>query len=60
MSHYIDCWQDAVLSQPTWLKPQLEKACRVIIARAAAASKYREKSVKSQKKKKKTHISGGP
>jgi hypothetical protein len=52
VSHYIDCWQDAVLSQPTWLKPQLEKACRVIIARAAAASKYREKSVKSQKKKK--------
>jgi hypothetical protein len=40
---YIDCWQDAVLSQPTWLKPHLEKACRVMVAREAVASRYREK-----------------
>jgi hypothetical protein len=40
---YIDCWQDAILSQLTWLKPHLEKACRVMVARVAAASKYWEK-----------------
>jgi hypothetical protein len=34
---YIDFWQDAVLSQPTWLKPHLKEACRVMIAREAAA-----------------------
>jgi hypothetical protein len=27
MVPYINCWQDAVLSQPRWLKPLLEKAC---------------------------------
>jgi hypothetical protein len=48
MVPYIDCWQDAVLSQPTWLKPYLEKACRVTVARAAAASKHRKK-FKSQR-----------
>jgi hypothetical protein len=31
-----------------WLKLHLEKACKVMIARVAAASKYRE-NVKSQK-----------
>jgi hypothetical protein len=36
---YIDCWQDAVLSQPIWLKSHLEEACRVTVARVAAASK---------------------
>jgi hypothetical protein len=36
---YFDCWQDAVLSHPTWLKPHLEEACRVMVARVAAASK---------------------
>jgi hypothetical protein len=40
---YIDCWQDAVLSRPTWLKSHLEEACRVMVARVAAASKCREK-----------------
>jgi hypothetical protein len=39
MTPYIDSWQDAVLRQPTWLKPHLEKACPV-------ASKYREKCKK--------------
>jgi hypothetical protein len=28
---YIDCWQCAVLIQPTWLKPHLEEACSVMI-----------------------------
>jgi hypothetical protein len=54
MIHYIDCWQDAVVSQPMWIKPHLEKPGKVMVARAAAASKYRQKNVKSQK----THISG--
>jgi hypothetical protein len=49
MVPYIDCWQDAVLSQPTWLKPHLEKACRVMVARVAAASKCREKCKKPEK-----------
>jgi hypothetical protein len=56
MFPYIDCWQDAVLSQPTWLKPHLEKACRVMIAKVAAVPKYRVKC----KKPKKLHINGGP
>jgi hypothetical protein len=46
---YIDCWQDAVLSWPMWLKPHLEKACRVMVARVVAASKYREKCKKHEK-----------
>jgi hypothetical protein len=46
---YIDCWQDAVVSQPTCLKPHLEEACRVMVARLAAASKYREKCKKPEK-----------
>jgi hypothetical protein len=46
---YIDCWQDAVLSWPTWLKPHLEEACRVMVARVAAASKCREKCKKPEK-----------
>jgi hypothetical protein len=49
MVPYIDCWQDAVLSWPTWLKPYLEEACRAMIARVAAASKYREKCKKPEK-----------
>jgi hypothetical protein len=53
---YIDCWQDAVLSQLRWVKPHLEKACRVMVARAAAAFKYREKC----KKPEKTRVSGRP
>jgi hypothetical protein len=32
-----------------WLKPHLEKACRVMVARAAAASKYRGKCKKPEK-----------
>jgi hypothetical protein len=41
---YIDCWQDAVFSQPTWLRPCLEKACRIMVARVDATSKCREKN----------------
>jgi hypothetical protein len=41
---YIDCWQNAVLSQPTWLRPGLEEACRIMVANVAATSKYREKT----------------
>jgi hypothetical protein len=26
---HIDYWQNAVLSWPTWLKPNQEEACRV-------------------------------
>jgi hypothetical protein len=32
-----------------WLKPHLEKACRVMVARAAAPSKYRGKCKKPEK-----------
>jgi hypothetical protein len=46
---YIDCWQDAVLSQSTWLKPHLEEACKVMVARVAAASKCRGKYKKPEK-----------
>jgi hypothetical protein len=46
---YVGCWQDAVLSWPTWLKPHLEEAYRVMVARVAAASKCREKCKKSEK-----------
>jgi hypothetical protein len=46
---YIDCWQDAVLSRSTWLKPCLEKACRLMVARVEAAPKYREKCKKPEK-----------
>jgi hypothetical protein len=46
MFPYIDCWQNAVLSQSMWLKPHLEKACKVMVARAAVASKYRGKCKK--------------
>jgi hypothetical protein len=45
----IDCWQDTVLSEPIWLKPHLEKACRIMVARMAAASKCREKCEKPEK-----------
>jgi hypothetical protein len=41
---YIDCWQEAVLSWPTWLRPYLEEAYRIIVARVAAASKCKEKA----------------
>jgi hypothetical protein len=46
MIPYIDCWQDAVLSQSMWLKLHLEK---VMVARVAAASKYREKCKNPEK-----------
>jgi hypothetical protein len=46
---YIDCWQDAVLNHLTWLKPQLEEACRVMVAKEAAASKCRGKCKKLEK-----------
>jgi hypothetical protein len=51
MVPFIDCRQDAVLSQPTWLKPHLEETCRVMVARVVAASKYREKCKKPEKPK---------
>jgi hypothetical protein len=46
---YINCWQDAIFSQPMWLKSHLEKACRFIVARMAKASKCREKCKKPEK-----------
>jgi hypothetical protein len=46
---YFDPWRDVVLSRPTWLKPHLEKACRIMVARVAAASKCREKCKKLEK-----------
>jgi hypothetical protein len=42
MFPYTDCSQDAVLSWPTWLKPHLEEACKVMVARVG-------KNVKSQR-----------
>jgi hypothetical protein len=33
---YIDCWKDAVLIQPTWLRPCLEQTCKIMVARVAA------------------------
>jgi hypothetical protein len=41
---YTDCWQNAVFSQPTWLRPYLEEACRIMIARVATTPKCREKT----------------
>jgi hypothetical protein len=41
---YIDSWQDSVLSQPTWLRPCLEEACRIMVARVATTSKCRKKA----------------
>jgi hypothetical protein len=41
---YVDCWQDAVLSQPSWLSPCLEEACRIMVARVAATSKCTEEN----------------
>jgi hypothetical protein len=32
-----------------WLKSHLKKACKVIVARVATASKYREKCEKQEK-----------
>jgi hypothetical protein len=46
---YIDCWQNAVLSWPTWLKRHLEEACSVMVARVTAGSKCREKCKKAEK-----------
>jgi hypothetical protein len=46
---YINCWKNAALSQPTWLKPHLGKVCRIMRARTAAASKCREKCKKPEK-----------
>jgi hypothetical protein len=34
-----------------WIKPNLEKPCRVMVAKAAAASKYREKCKKQKQTK---------
>jgi hypothetical protein len=42
---YIDYWQNAVLSQPIWLK----ETCSIMVAKVAAASKYREKCKKPEK-----------
>jgi hypothetical protein len=39
---YIECWQDAVLSWPTWLRPYQEVACRIMVEGVDAASKCRE------------------
>jgi hypothetical protein len=41
---YIDCWQDSVLSWPTWLRACLEEACRIMVARVAATFKCSEKT----------------
>jgi hypothetical protein len=41
---YIDCWQGAVLSWHTWLRPCLEEAYGIMVARVAAASMCREKT----------------
>jgi hypothetical protein len=41
---YIDCWQEAVLSQPTGLRVCLEEAYTIMIARVAATCKCREKT----------------
>jgi hypothetical protein len=41
---YIDCWQDAFLSQPAWLRLCLGETCRTMVARVAATSKCRDKS----------------
>jgi hypothetical protein len=41
---FINCWQDAVLSQAMWLRPYLEEAYKIMVARVAAASKCREKT----------------
>jgi hypothetical protein len=49
MVPYIDYWQDAVLSRPMWIKPHLEKAGRLMVARVTAASKCREKRKSSEK-----------
>jgi hypothetical protein len=46
---YIDCWQDAVLSWPTWLKPHLQKAYRVMVDRVVEVFKRREKCKKPEK-----------
>jgi hypothetical protein len=32
---YIDCWQDAVFRWTIWLRPCLEEACRIMVARVA-------------------------
>jgi hypothetical protein len=44
---YIDCWQYAVLSQSMWLRPCLEEAYRIMVARVATTSKCREKTKES-------------
>jgi hypothetical protein len=41
---YIDCWKDAGLSCPTWLRPCLEEACIILIARVATTYKSSEKT----------------
>jgi hypothetical protein len=40
---YIDCWQDAIFSQPVWLKACLEGSYRIMVAKIATTSKCREK-----------------
>jgi hypothetical protein len=49
MVPYIVFWQDAVFSRPMWLKLHLEKSCRIMVARVAAASKHREKCKNPEK-----------
>jgi hypothetical protein len=44
---YIDCWQGTFLSKPMWLRPCLEEACRIMVARVATTSKCKEKTKKS-------------
>jgi hypothetical protein len=40
---YVDCWQNAVLSQHKWLRPCLEEACNIMVARVTSTSRCREK-----------------
>jgi hypothetical protein len=41
---YIDYWQDAVFGRPTWLRPCLEEAYRIMVATGSTASECREKA----------------
>lgn len=38
---YIACWQDAVLSKPSWLKACLEENCKIMMVQVSASSKCR-------------------
>jgi hypothetical protein len=41
---YIDCWQDGVPSQLTWLRPCLQETCRIMVAKVATTPKCRERT----------------